>query len=443
MTSSHRAIGLPYHDHVGYSAMAHHVPYHTESTFSHDGGREYGYWVVKMGSGCSSHKSVDVIDTKRVAIKLHITDLHFLLSNRRVRLRLKSRRTFSNGYPAGRDGITTCVEPGDTVNVQQTASVESTPRQLETVDVACNAKTWAKRDAPKDPYLEEHTVETTSMEHQAKRDAPTDPHLEEHTVETTSMEHQAPHTGALLVESTTQESDTTMASQCTDVAADIATNTMEPTVDVSTENIGKLSYSLAQMIDSFTQDAHEKNDEFVRTTWARAQRDNLSPDAFNRLLCEHSGDIENLRRIREAESRKLKEELERLKRKIHSRQTEDMSSGRLPTTKEDMESILAEHSHRHRQHMKTKAATRQSHNDKLQKKLQRQKYNKTSHEKTAPPEDAAVKLIREHTELLKKEEFRQGEHKKVKDEELKKKVRVRTGHARKSTHTNDLSEVAS
>ncbi|KAI0218504.1 hypothetical protein LSAT2_029804 [Lamellibrachia satsuma] len=400
MTSSPRAIGLPDHDHVGYSAMAHHVPYHTESTFSHDGGREYGYWVVKMGSGCSSHKSVDVIDTKRVAIKLHITDLHFLLSNRRVRLRLKVverfqtdivrletylkrtelRRTYTTsdsysqltqppgqeqlsdddnldayvrrrqeliepnnsnmngassrqvgiqsdlGRAAGRDGITTCVEPGDTVTVQQPASVESTPRQLETVDVACNAKTWAKRDSPTDPYLEEHTVETTSMEHQAKRDAPTDPHLEEHTVETTSMEHQAPHTGALLVESTTQESDTTMASQSPDVAADMATNTMEATVNVTTENSGKLSHSLAQMIDSFTQDVHEKNDEFVRTTWARAQRDNLSPDAFNRLLCEHSGDIENLRRIREAESRKLNEELERRKMKIHSRQTEDMSS---------------------------------------------------------------------------------------------------------------------
>ena len=74
------------------------------------------------------------------------------------------------------------------------------------------------------------------------------------------------------------------------------------------------------------QDAQEKNDEFVQTTWARAQRDNLSPDAFNRLLCEHSGDIEHLRRIREAESRKLNEELERRKMKIHSRQTEDESS---------------------------------------------------------------------------------------------------------------------
>ena len=117
---------------------------------------------------------------------------------------------WSSVIAAGRDGITTYVETGDTVTVQQTASVESTPRQLETVDVACDAKTWAKRDAPTDPNLEEHTVETTSMEHQAKRDAPTDPYLEEHTVETTSMEHQAPHTGALLVDSTTQASDTTV-----------------------------------------------------------------------------------------------------------------------------------------------------------------------------------------------------------------------------------------
>ena len=54
---------------------------------------------------------------------------------------------------------------------------------------------------------------------------------------------------------------------------------------------------------------------------------------------------------------------------------EPLKLGRLPATKEDMESILAEHSDRHRQHMKTKAATRQNHNDKLQKKLQRQKDN--------------------------------------------------------------------
>ena len=44
-----------------------------------------------------------------------------------------------------------------------------------------------------------------------------------------------------------------MASQSPDVAADIVTNSIEATVDVTTENNGKLSHSLAQMIDSFTQ----------------------------------------------------------------------------------------------------------------------------------------------------------------------------------------------
>ena len=59
---------------------------------------------------------------------------------------------------------------------------------------------------------------------------------------------------------------------------------------------------------------------FVQTTLAR--RDGLSSDDFNRLLSEHLSDVQNMRRIREAESRKLNEALERRKTKINTRQME-------------------------------------------------------------------------------------------------------------------------
>ena len=63
---------------------------------------------------------------------------------------------------------------------------------------------------------------------------------------------------------------------------------------------------------------------FVQTTWAR--REGLSSEDFNRLLSEHLSDVQSMRRIREAESRKLNEALERRKMKLNTRKTEDEDS---------------------------------------------------------------------------------------------------------------------
>ena len=55
---------------------------------------------------------------------------------------------------------------------------------------------------------------------------------------------------------------------------------------------------------------------------------------------------------------------------------EQLNVDRLPTTKEELESLLAEHFERQRQLLAMKAAKRQNQNDKLQRMLQRQSDNK-------------------------------------------------------------------
>lgn len=55
---------------------------------------------------------------------------------------------------------------------------------------------------------------------------------------------------------------------------------------------------------------------------------------------------------------------------------EPLNVDRLPTSKEELEGLLAEHFERQRQLLAMKAAKRQNQNDKLQRMLQRQSDNK-------------------------------------------------------------------
>ncbi|KAK2187749.1 hypothetical protein NP493_155g01018 [Ridgeia piscesae] len=313
-----------------------------------------------------------------------------------------------------------------------------------------------------------------------KKDAATGPEPGTRDVTTAACQHEACDEKTLLTNNTSQASHTTVRThinqiQNADAATEVGTNCVDAAVGDNVENNDTLLRSVAEMIDSFSQ-----------TTWAR--RDKLSPDDFNRLLSEHLRDIQNMRRIREVESRKLKEELKRRMMKINATQEEqDLSENseddtqsdtnfnarlrverpridRLPATKEELESLLAIHVERQRQLLAMKATKRQIQDNKLRLILQQQNNDKTrdigemlasesdefdyseadddsppthhtddaatvdgnaAYEKTAPVTEIADDLIRAHRDRRVNLQRWRDEDKKVKNERLQEKLTER------------------